>query len=85
MQNLLLETPSYKFKKSFGGTSKSQTTQDAPWLHGLSLKRGSAQPGCILGVCGSGVPPYDFLNLYGVFDCMFCISFSWEMARTKEP
>ena len=30
------------------------------------------------GVCGSGVPPYDFLNLYfrkyGVFDSRFCLA-----------
>jgi hypothetical protein len=43
-----------------------------------SLKRGSVQPGCILEVCGSGVyiPPYDFLNLYAIFDSRFCQSFS---------
>jgi hypothetical protein len=38
MQNLLLEIP-YKFKKSYGGTPEPQTTQDAPWLRGPSLKR----------------------------------------------
>jgi hypothetical protein len=37
MQNLLLKTP-YKFKKSYGGTPEPQTAQDAPWLHGPSLK-----------------------------------------------
>jgi hypothetical protein len=37
MENLLLKTP-YKFKKSYGGTLEPQTTQDAPWLHGPSLK-----------------------------------------------
>ena len=37
MQNLLLKIP-YKFKKSYGGTPEPQTTQDAPWLHGPSLK-----------------------------------------------
>ena len=37
MQNLLLEIP-YKFKKSYGGTPEPQTTQDAPWLRGPSLK-----------------------------------------------
>jgi hypothetical protein len=37
MQNLLLKTP-YKFKKSYGGTPEPQTTHDAPWLHGPSLK-----------------------------------------------
>jgi hypothetical protein len=38
MQNLLLKT-SYKFKKLYGDTEEPQTTQDAPWLHGPSLKR----------------------------------------------
>jgi hypothetical protein len=37
MQNLLLKIP-YKFKKSYGGAPEPQTTQDAPWLHGPSLK-----------------------------------------------
>ena len=40
MQNLMLKTP-YKFKNSYGGTRtpEPQTTQqDAPWLHGPSLK-----------------------------------------------
>ena len=32
--------------------------------------------GASLGVCGSGVPPHDFLNLYGVSDSRFSISFS---------
>ena len=37
MQNLLSKTP-YKFKKSYGGTPEPQTPQDAPSLHGPSLK-----------------------------------------------
>ena len=37
MQNLLLKIP-YKFKKAYGGTPEPQTVQDAPWLHGPSLK-----------------------------------------------
>jgi hypothetical protein len=37
VQNLLLKTP-YKFKKSYCGTPEPQTAQDAPWLHGHSLK-----------------------------------------------
>ena len=37
MQNLQSKTP-YKFKKSYGGTPEPQTAQDAPWLHGPSLK-----------------------------------------------
>jgi hypothetical protein len=36
-ENLLLKTP-YKFKKSYCGTPEPQTVQDAPWLHGPSLK-----------------------------------------------
>jgi hypothetical protein len=50
----------------------------------LCFKRGSAQPGCILGVCGSGVPPYDFSNLYGVFNSRFSVSSLRETARTKD-
>jgi hypothetical protein len=38
MQNLLLKIP-YKFKKSYGSTPEPQTTQDAPWLYGPSLKK----------------------------------------------
>ena len=40
-------------------------------------KRGSAHSsqGASWGVCGSGVPPYDFLNLYGVSDSRFSVSF----------
>ena len=37
MQNLQSKTP-YKFKKLYGGTPEPQTPQDAPWLHGPSLK-----------------------------------------------
>ena len=37
MENLQSKTP-YKFKKSYGGTPEPQTAQDAPWLHGPSLK-----------------------------------------------
>jgi hypothetical protein len=37
VQNLLLKIP-YAFKNSYGGTPEPQTTQDAPWLHGPSLK-----------------------------------------------
>ena len=35
--NLLLKIP-YTLKKSYGGTPEPQTAQDAPWLHGPSLK-----------------------------------------------
>jgi hypothetical protein len=37
MENLLLKIQ-YKFKKSYGGNPEPQTPQDAPWLHGPSLK-----------------------------------------------
>ena len=38
MGNVLLKIP-YKFKRSYGGTPEPQTPQDAPWLHGPSLKK----------------------------------------------
>ena len=34
---MLLNIP-YKFKKSYGDTPELQIPQDAPWLHGFSLK-----------------------------------------------
>jgi hypothetical protein len=37
VENLLMKTP-YKFKKSYGGTPEAQNAQEAPWLHGPSLK-----------------------------------------------
>jgi hypothetical protein len=55
------------------------------FLAGCILREGPRSQGASWGVCGSGVPPYDFLNLYGVFDCRFSISFSRETARTNEP
>jgi hypothetical protein len=42
----------------------------------IYFKRGSAPAGGIFGGSGSGVPPYDFLKLYGVFGCRFSTSFS---------
>jgi hypothetical protein len=36
------------------------------------LREGPCSHGASWGVCGSGVPPYDFLNLYGVFNSRFC-------------
>ena len=48
-------------------------------------REGPRSQGACWGVCGSGVPSYDFLNLYSVFDDRFSISFPSEMARTKEP
>ena len=47
------------------------------------VQRGSVQPAgrarVHLGgsaVPENGVPPYDFLNLYGIFNSRFCVSFS---------
>jgi hypothetical protein len=40
------------------------------------LREGPRLKGGYSGGSGSGVPPYDFLNLYGVSDCRFCASFS---------
>ena len=51
-------------------------------LHG-QIKRGSVQPGCILGVCGSGVPPYNFLNVCGIFNSRFCPSVSQKRLDLK--
>jgi hypothetical protein len=36
-ENLLIKIP-YSFKESYDGTPEPQTAQDAPWLHGPSLK-----------------------------------------------
>jgi hypothetical protein len=61
------------------------------WWRDLSslffLREGLSSQGASWVVCGSGVyiPPYEFLNLYGIFNSRFCISFSWETTRTKEP
>ena len=40
------------------------------------LREGPCSQGASWAVCGSGVPPYDFLNLYGGLICRFCPSFS---------
>jgi hypothetical protein len=44
------------------------------------LREGPRSQGASWAVCGSGVYiyilPYEFLNLYGVFDCRFSASFS---------
>jgi hypothetical protein len=42
----------------------------------LILREGPRSQGASWVVCGSGVPPYDFLNLYGISNSRFCISFS---------
>jgi hypothetical protein len=36
------------------------------------LREGPRSQGASWGVCGFGVPPYEFLKLYGVFDSRFC-------------
>jgi hypothetical protein len=48
------------------------------------LREGPCSQGASWVVCGSGVPQYDFLNLYCIFNSRFCISFSWKTARTKD-
>ena len=60
-----------------GYLNRYQITQD---------KRGSVQPGCILGGLrfdNSGVSPYDFLNLYGIFNSRFCINFPKKRLELK--
>jgi hypothetical protein len=48
--------------KSYHGTIKLSILREGPRSQDASW-----------GVCGSGVPPYDFLNLYGVFNSRFSI------------
>jgi hypothetical protein len=36
----------------------------------IDLREGPCSQGASWGVCGSGVPPYDFLNVYGIFNIM---------------
>ena len=38
-----------------------------------ALREGLCSQGASCAVCGSGVPPYDFLNVYGVFNSRFSI------------
>jgi hypothetical protein len=37
------------------------------------LGEGPCSQGASWVACGSRVPPYDFLNLYGIFNSRFCI------------
>ena len=37
------------------------------------LREGSCSQGATWAACGSGAPPYEFLNLYGIFNSRFCI------------
>ena len=39
------------------------------------LREGPRSQGASCVVCSSGVPPYDFLNLYDISNIRFCISF----------
>ena len=39
------------------------------------LREGPCSQGASWVVCGFGVPPYEFLNLYGIFDSRFKMSF----------
>jgi hypothetical protein len=39
LQNLLFKKTPYTFKKSYEGTPEPLTAQNAPWLHGPSLKK----------------------------------------------
>jgi hypothetical protein len=38
-----------------------------------TLREGPRSQGASWAICGSGVPPYDFLNSYGVFNNRFCL------------
>jgi hypothetical protein len=59
-----------------GGT-EGAPRGDGPSLTKIDiLREGPCSQGASCVVCGSGVPPYDFLYLYGIFDSMFCASFS---------
>ena len=42
----------------------------------LLLREGPCNQGASWGVCGSGAPSYDFLNLYDIFNNKFPTSFS---------
>jgi hypothetical protein len=48
------------------------------------LREGPCSQGASWGVRGSEVPPWEFLNLYGIFNRRFSTSFSRETARTKD-
>jgi len=49
---------------------------DLNWFCFTILREGPRLQGGYSGGSGSGVPPYDFLKLYGVFGCRFSPSFS---------
>jgi hypothetical protein len=47
------------------------------------LREGPCSHGASWAVCGYGVPPYDFLNLYGIFNSKFFASVSQERLEPK--
>ena len=49
------------------------------------LREGPCSQDASWVVCGSGVPPYEFLNLYGIFNIMFCPSVSQKRLELKSP
>jgi hypothetical protein len=47
------------------------------------LREGPCSHGASWAVCGYRVPPYDFLNLYGIFNSKFSASVSQERLEPK--
>ena len=47
------------------------------------LREGPCSQAASCVVCGSGVPLYDFLNLYGIFNSRFPVSFSEKRLELK--
>ena len=47
------------------------------------LREGPCSHGASWAICGSGVPPYDLLNLYGVFNSRFSASVSQKLLELK--
>jgi hypothetical protein len=48
-----------------------------------NLREGPYNQGASWVVCGSGVPPYDSLNLYGILNSRFFVSFSEKRLELK--
>jgi hypothetical protein len=48
-----------------------------------NLREGPRSQGASRAVCGSGVPPYDFLNLYGISNSRFSGVFPKERLELK--
>jgi hypothetical protein len=57
--------------------------QGAESYNFVFLREGPCSQGASWAVCGSGVPPNDFLNLYVVFDSRFCVRNGWDTARLE--